>query len=251
MRFWNFVQNDAGEPELRISGEIVDDGDAWLYEWFGIPSASPNKFRKELAKHAGKDITVWIDSPGGDVFAGAGIYTALMEHKGTVTVKIDGKAFSAASIIAMAGGEVLMSPPSLMLIHNPWSEVRGDSKDMRHVADLLDEVKEAIMNAYIIKTGLRREEISELMDQETPMSPKTAIQKGFADGMLYSEADEAVKDYILNTYRPRILNSWDLSIAKAIRLKQSLGETPENVRVLNKKRISVREKIHRRYQQHG
>jgi len=99
LRFWNVSKNEAGESEVRISGEIIDDEWVWLYNWYGIPYAAPNKFRKALSELNGQDITVWIDSPGGDVFAGIGIYTALMEHKGNVTVKIDGKAFSAASIM--------------------------------------------------------------------------------------------------------------------------------------------------------
>lgn len=122
-RFWNFIQNEQNdeEVELRISGEIMSDDRAWIYEWFGIPVSSPNAFRKELGKHKGKNIKVWIDSYGGDVFAGAGIYNALKEHDGKVTTIIDGKAMSAASVIAMAGDEIHISPVGIMMIHNPWT----------------------------------------------------------------------------------------------------------------------------------
>ncbi|GAB6172002.1 hypothetical protein JCM15765_14800 [Paradesulfitobacterium aromaticivorans] len=192
-KFWNFVQNqaDENEVELRIEGEIVSDDDAWIYEWFGISVSSPNAFRSELEQYSGKNIVVWIDSWGGDTTAAAGIYNALKEHKGRVTVKIDGKAVSAASVIAMAGEEVKISPVGIMMIHNPWTGIMGEAKDMRHVADVLDEVKETIINAYQLKTKKSRKKISEMMDNETWMSAKTAMSEGFVDEILYtSEPDE-------------------------------------------------------------
>lgn len=199
MKYWEFVRNktDTEEEtvELRISGDIVSDDDAWFYEWFGIETSSPNAFRAQLAEHKNKPIAVWIDSYGGDVFAGVGIYNALMEHKGKVTVKVDGKAMSAASTIAMAGSETLMSPGSIMMIHNPWSYASGDSKEMRRVADYMDEVKEGIINGYQIKTKRSRNKIAEMMDDETFMSAQTAVKEGFADGILYTDkASEAVSN---------------------------------------------------------
>ena len=186
MRFWQFYAKSDDEVELRIDGEIVDDDDAWLYEWLGYQHTALNAFRQELIKHKGKNLTVWIDSIGGAVWAAAGIYNALMEHKGKVTVKIDGKALSAASIITMAGDEVLMSPAAVMMIHNPWVHAAGDAAELRHVAGVLDEIKQAVINAYEIKTGLPREEISRLMDEETWMSAQKAVELGFADGILYT-----------------------------------------------------------------
>lgn len=255
-RFWNFIKNEAGDVELRISGEIVSDDDAWLYEWFGIAHTSPNSFREELAEFKGKDITVWIDSWGGDVFAGAGIYNALMEHKGNVTVKVDGKAVSAASIIAMAGTEVLMSPASIMMIHNPWTRQAGEAKDMRKAAEVLDEVKEAIINAYEIRTGRSREELSELMDRESWMSAKTAVAEKFADGILYIEDPEPVENsYSLSGLA--IQNSVDDAMRKFFEMyhqqqkQDSPPANPPDPRAINKRRVNVREKSHRRYQTHG
>ena len=155
----------------------MDDEDAWLYSWFGDPSASPIKFRTELSKHNNKPLTVWIDSYGGNVFAASGIYTALKEHKGGVTVKIDGKAMSAASVIAMSGDRILMSPTALMMIHNPITGAYGYAKDLRKAADVLDEVKETIINAYAFKSGRTRNSVSALMDGESYMSAKTAIKE--------------------------------------------------------------------------
>lgn len=192
MKFWKFIENKATETEpesieLRIEGDIVDDSDVWIYEWFGEPAAAPNLFREELSNYKGKDITVWIDSYGGSVFAGASIYNTLKEHKGKITVKVDGKAMSAASVIAMAGDEVLMSPVAVMMIHNPLTGVYGDMHNLRKVADILDEVKDSIINAYVLKTGKSREEVSALMDEEFYMSANTALKNKFVDGVLYQD----------------------------------------------------------------
>jgi len=225
LKFWNFIKNDEtpDEVELRIEGEIVDDETAWLYEWFGVTATSPNNFKTALSEHSGKNITVWVDSFGGDVLAGTGIYNALKEHKGKVTVKIDGKAMSAASVIAMAGSEILMSPGSLMMIHNPWSGAQGEAKDMRHTADVLDQVKDAIVNTYQLKTRRSRNKISEMMDNETWMSAKTAISEGFADGMLYTETkDGAPVENSMMFSRVAVQNS----------ISVSMKETLEKIKVL-------------------
>lgn len=226
MRFWNFLASADDQVELRIEGEIVSDDDAWIYEWFGIPVASPNAFKSELANHKNKDITVWIDSWGGDVFAAAGMYNALKEHKGRVTVKIDAKAASAASVLAMAGDDILMSPGGIVMIHNPWSGARGEAKDMRHMADVLDEVKETIMNAYQLKTKMSRNKISRLMDEETWMSARKAVSEGFADSILYTET-ETEAEPVQNSFmfsRLAIQNSVSSSMAKFVqqynRIKQ-------------------------------
>jgi ATP-dependent Clp protease protease subunit len=194
MPFWNFAVNQQTEDvELRITGDIVMEDDFWSW-LFGGESTTPKGFRKELEKHKGKDITVWINSTGGDVYAASSIYTSLKEHKGKVAVKIDGYACSAASVIAMAGDEILMSPTSIMMIHNPWGAFQGEASDMRHAANVLDEVKDTILNAYSLKTKKPRNKISKMMDDETWMGAKTAVNEGFADGILYQEEGEKVEN---------------------------------------------------------
>ena len=134
------------------------------------------------------DITVWINSPGGDCVAAAQMYNMLMDYKGNVTVKIDGIAASAASVIAMAGTEVLMSPVSTMMIHNPATVAMGDHNEMQKAIEMLNEVKESIINAYEIKTGLSRAKLSHLMDSETWMNANKAVELGFADGIIARNA---------------------------------------------------------------
>lgn len=181
-KFWNWVRNENDESRtLFLNGEISDE------TWYG-DEVTPKMFKEELQDGEG-DITVWINSPGGDVFAAAQIYNMLMDYKGNVTVKIDGLAASAASVIAMAGTEVQMSPVAMMMIHNPATIAIGDSSEMKKAIDMLDEVKESIMNAYEIKTGLSRSRISHLMDAESWFNARKAVELGFADKLLFSKEE--------------------------------------------------------------
>lgn len=229
-KYWKFIKNVATESveeeiELRIEGEIIDDDYAWLYEWFDIPATSPNAFREELKQYANKNITVWIDSYGGSVFAAAGIYNALMEHKKTgakITTKADGKVMSAATIPYMAGDERLMGPMDIFMMHNPLTDASGYASDLRKAADVLDEVKETIVNAYQIGTGRSRAKISSMMDDETYMSARTAIKEGFATGMLYADKSEPkVEDSVMDLKYSKILaiqNSANDSVKKFFEL---------------------------------
>jgi len=180
-QFWNWVTNETGERELRLEGAIASE--SWLDD-----EVTPALFRNELMSGNGP-VTIWVNSPGGDCVAAAQIYNMLMDYPGDVTVKIDGIAASAASVIAMAGTRVCMSPLSLLMIHNPLTVAMGDSEEMRKAIALLDEVKESIINAYEIKTGLSRTKISHMMDGETWMSAQKAKELGFCDEILYEKDD--------------------------------------------------------------
>lgn len=150
-------------------------------------------FRSELQKHSG-DVTVFINSPGGDVFAASQIYTMLRNHSGKVTVKIDGIAASAASVVAMAGDETLISPTGMLMCHNPMTCAMGNKADMEKAIALLDEVKESIINAYAEKSHLSRNKIARLMDEETWMNAEKALQLGFVDGILFSKKNPFVPE---------------------------------------------------------
>jgi len=185
-KFWNWVRNeDTGIRTLVLNGQISDE------TWFG-DEVTPGLFREELNAGEG-DVTVWINSPGGDVFAAAQIYNMLMEYPGNVDVRIDGIAASAASVIAMAGNKVSMSPVAMMMIHNPMTVAMGDKKVMQQAIDMLDEIKESIINAYELKTGQSRTKIAHMMDAETWFNAKKAVELGFADDILYT-GDSDKKD---------------------------------------------------------
>lgn len=179
-KFWEW-KNQIGAEEriLFLDGAIAEES------WFD-DDVTPQIFKDELTNGTG-DITVWINSPGGDCVAAARIYNMLTEYKGRVTVKIDGIAASAASVIAMAGDAVLMSPVSMLMIHNPSTIAMGESHDFQKAIDMLTEVKASIINAYAIKTGLSRAKLSNLMDSETWMNANKAVELGFADGIIERE----------------------------------------------------------------
>lgn len=181
-KFWklkNQTENNPTERVLTLNGTIAEES------WFD-DDITPQLFKDELNSGTG-NITVWINSPGGDCVAAAQIYNMLMDYKGNVTVKIDGIAASAASVIAMAGTEVLMSPVSTMMIHNPATVAMGDHNEMQKAIEMLNEVKESIINAYEIKTGLSRAKLAHLMDAETWMNANKAVELGFADGIISRE----------------------------------------------------------------
>ena len=190
--FWNWVRNEDGTRTLTLDGVIAEES------WFD-DDVTPKIFREQLNAGTG-DIVLWVNSPGGDCVAASQIYTMLMEYKGRVTVKIDGIAASAASVIAMAGTEVLMAPTSLLMIHNPLTVAIGDSEEMQKAIAMLDEVKESIINAYELKTGMSRAKLARLMDAETWMNAQKAIELGFADGML-SRNTALPEDIPLNSYQ--------------------------------------------------
>ncbi len=181
-KFWNWIRDDGGGRVLRLEGPVDEDN-------FWGDSITPQDFRDELEAEDG-DVTVWINSPGGNCFAAAEIYTMLKEYAGKVTVRIASIAASAASVIAMAGDRVEMSPTALLMIHDPSTIAMGNTKDMERAIETLNEVKESIINAYAAKTGLRRNKIAELMENETWMNAKKALEYGFCDEILYENKQE-------------------------------------------------------------
>ena len=194
-KFWNWKQHRVRDQE---TGETSEERVLELYgtiaesSWYD-DDLTPQMFRDELNAGDG-NITVWINSPGGDCIAAAQIYNMLTDYKGDVTVKIDGIAASAASVIAMAGDTVLVSPVSMLMIHNPATIAFGDHAEMQKAIDMLDSVKESIMNAYVAKTGLSRAKLSRLMDAETWMNANKAVELGFADDILVRSKAEPKED---------------------------------------------------------
>ena len=208
-KFWNFIRDETAPDArvLRLEGTIAEES------WFD-DDVTPALFKDELFSSTGP-VTVWINSPGGDCVAAAQIYNMLMDYPGDVTVKVDGIAASAASVIAMAGTRVLMSPVSTMMIHNPLTVAMGDSEEMRRAIQMLDEVKESIINAYEIKTGLSRTRLSHLMDAETWMNANKALEFGFCDEIMFGreEAEPEAEDSFL--YSRRVVTNCLLDKLKA------------------------------------
>ena len=187
---------------MFLNGTIAEES------WFD-DDVTPQLFKDELNSGSG-NITVWINSPGGDCVAAAQIYNMLMDYKGDVTVKIDGIAASAASVIAMAGTKVLVSPVSMLMIHNPMTAAFGNSEEMQKAIEMLSSVKDSIINAYEIKTGLSRAKLSRLMDAETWMDANKAVELGFADEIMQrsSESEEVPTSTVSMLYsKANVVNS--------------------------------------------
>lgn len=205
-KFWKWknhsIKNKDGtekeEAILFLNGTIAEES------WFD-DDISPKLFQSELKAHKG-DITVWINSPGGDCIAAAQIYNMLMNHKGNVTIQIDGIAASAASVIAMAGTTVQMSPVSMLMIHNPMTVAFGNQAEMQKAIAMLEEVKESIINAYEIKTGLSRTKLSHLMDAETWMDANKAVELGFADTIFKKEVEVEVPTVSMMYSETKVMN---------------------------------------------
>lgn len=214
-KFWNWARDADETRTLYLHGVIAEES------WFE-DDVTPALFKAELLSGGG-DITLWINSPGGDCVAAAQIYNMLMDYPGNVTVKIDGIAASAASVIAMAGTKVLMSPTGLMMIHNPLTVAIGDSMEMQKAIHMLDEVKESIINAYEIKTGLSRAKLSHLMDAETWLNSNKALELGFADGILFREEASPVLVQNSFTFSRRAVTN---SLLDKLRLKIPKAELP-------------------------
>lgn len=220
-KFWNWVKNEDGRI-LYLDGVIAEES------WFG-DEVTPKQFKSELVNESG-DITIWINSPGGDVFAASQIYNMLMDYKGHVTVKIDGIAASAASVIAMAGGDVFMSPVSMMMIHNPMTIAFGDTAEMKKAIDMLSEVKESIINAYELKTGLSRTKLSHMMDDESWFNSKKAVELGFANGIMFqNETDQSEPEDGMIYSQMAVVNSF------LHKLPQREKKTGTDISILDKR----------------
>ena len=175
-KFWKFnAKENSDEGELLLYGDISDS------TWWG-DEITPKNFKEELDSLGDiKTLNVYINSGGGDVFAGQAIYSMLKRHSATVNVYVDGLAASIASIIAMAGDSVKMPKNAMLMVHNPWSFGMGNANDFRKLADDLDKVRESMISVYEDKTGMEKESIVELMDAETWMTAEEAVEFGFAD----------------------------------------------------------------------
>ena len=219
------TQTETVERTLFLNGTIAEDS------WFD-DDVTPQMFKEELMDGNG-NITVWINSPGGDCVAAAQIYNMLREYAGKVTVKIDGIAASAASVIAMAGDEVLMSPVSMMMIHNPMTIAFGDSGEMQKAIDMLKSVKDSIINAYELKTGMSRTKLAHLMDAETWMDANKAVELGFADEIIQRNGavDEVEVPQVSMLYsKTAVVNSLMDKIAEKCRIQQK-NETENSNKV--------------------
>lgn len=173
--------------KIDVKGVIVSNDDQWVYDMFEMQSTSPKNVSEAIEKSNGEDLEVVINSGGGDVFSGSEIFSTLKEHVGNVEIKIVGVAASAASVIAMAGTKVKMSPSASMMIHNSATGSFGDYNTMNTASEMLQVVNKTIAGAYRTKTGMEESELLGLMNKETWLAPEDAKEKGFIDEILFQD----------------------------------------------------------------
>ncbi|MDW8759467.1 Clp protease ClpP [Streptococcus suis] len=169
---------------IHVNGPIVSDSDRWFYDWFDMPATAPKDI---VLPETSEPIEVVINSGGGDVYAGSEIYTKLRDYAGDVTVKVVGIAASAASVIAMAGDVVEISPTAQIMIHNVSTLAYGDNRAMLHEAGVLEGFNQSIANSYVAKTGMEMSELLDLMAKETWFTAQQAVEHGFADKVMFED----------------------------------------------------------------
>jgi ATP-dependent Clp protease protease subunit len=220
-RFWNFKALDEKTGELTLYGEISNE------TWWG-DEVTPKEFKSDLDNLGEIDtLNIYINSPGGDVFAGQTIYSILKRHKAHKNVYIDGLAASIASVIAMAGNTIFMPKNAMMMIHNPWTIGMGNAKDFRKLAEDLDKIRESLIAAYEGHSALTRDEIIEIMDSETWLTATECEEYGFCDVVeeektLAACIDKDILARYKNTPRELIEIENDLEARKQALLKQKL-----------------------------
>lgn len=207
--------------KISVKGPIIDNDDQWIYDWFEVEATSPKKVIDLInqAKNS-EDLEVEINSGGGSVFAGSEIYTALKSYDGKVITKIVGIAASAASVIAMAGDNILISPTGQIMIHNASGGFGGDYRDMEKGAEILKNVNATISNAYRIKTGLSNDELLDMMNKETWLTPQQALEKKFVDEIMFTNDIKLVASINNGMLPQEVINKMKMELKNK--------ETPKN-----------------------
>lgn len=184
---------------VTVNGDIICNDMKWIYDWLEYESCCPADVKNVIAEltDENEELKVIINSPGGDVQAGQEIYSILKDIKNHVTINVQSIAASAASMIAMAGDTVKMSPVALLMIHNASTCTSGDYRDMQHTADVLQTVNTAIMQAYIAKTGKTEDELKDMMDRETWLTANQCLENGFADEIIKDEKQSIITNAII------------------------------------------------------
>lgn len=214
--------------KVEIKGPIIDSDDQWIYDWFGYEATSPKKINDSISKSENnEELEVEINSGGGSVFAGSEIYTALKSYSGNVITKIVGIAASAASVVAMSGNKVLISPTAQMMIHNVSGSSQGDYNAMEKSSEILKNANQTIANAYVLKTGLKNEDLLDMMNSEKWLTPQEALGKGFVDEIMFANSIQLTNSVDKSGLLPREVINKMKNELKSGKLKNDLTDEAE------------------------
>lgn len=219
--------------KIDVKGSIVSSDDAWIYEWFDIEHTSPKTVNDAIQKANGESLDVYINSGGGDIFAGSEIYSALRGYKGQVNIHVVGLAASSASVI-MCAGKSDISPTGMVMVHNVSSVAQGDYHSMDKSSEVLQKANKTIAAAYVAKTGMSEKEALAMMDKETWLTADEAIKRGLVDKIAESQNTQLVAAYgspmlpqsvidkIRNTVKNPLGNEADIFVQKKAKAKLNL-----------------------------
>lgn len=178
--------------DVNIKGTVISSDEAWIYDYFGIESVTPKAVGEAVKKANGEKLDVYINSGGGDIFAGSEIYEALRSYKGDVKIHVVGLAASAASVIACAR-ESEIAPTAMVMVHNVSSGASGDYHDMDKQSEILQKANQIIAAAYVEKTGMSESDALKMMDHETWLTAQDAVEKGLCNAISKPQQNSTVQ----------------------------------------------------------
>lgn len=219
--------------KIPVKGDIIDNDTAEFYDFWGMNNyCSPNQVESALQNANHQSVTVEIASNGGDVFAGSEIYSLLKGYDNDVMVNIVGLAASAASVIAMAGDTVKIAPTAQIMIHKAWTDSQGNADDLEHQANVLGTIDQSIASAYEKKTGMNQDELLQMMSNETWLTAKDAVDKGFADEIMFEDEQTPV----FNSAEKPVVSKATLNKFRNMQMKMADEDRKfDSANLLNKK----------------
>ncbi|MGO5072347.1 head maturation protease, ClpP-related [Clostridium sporogenes] len=226
--------------KANIKGPIISSDEKWIYDWFGIEATCAKDIEKAINDANGEELEIMVNSPGGYVDVGSEIFTLLKDYKGTVIVKIVGMAASAASVAAMGGDIIKISPTGRLMIHNASGVIQGDYRDMDHGSEILKECNKAISNAYMLKTGMKQEELLDLMNKETFMNAQRAKELGFIDEIMFDTSNKLTNSYGNTGLLPKDVIE---KIRNSIDIPNSIGNKNDTNKLDDEKLNNLKNKL--------
>ncbi|MDO3394017.1 head maturation protease, ClpP-related [Ligilactobacillus sp. 110_WCHN] len=222
--------------KIPVKGDIIDNDTAEFYDFWGMSNyCSPNQVESALQNANHQPVTVEIASNGGDVFAGSEIYSLLKDYDNDVTVNIVGLAASAASVIAMAGDIVKIAPTAQIMIHKAWTDSQGNADDLEHQANVLGTIDQSIASAYEKKTGMSQDELLQMMSNETWLTAKDAVDKGFADEIMFEDEQTPV----FNSTEKPVVSKATLNKFRNMQMKMAEKNKKSDSAILLNKKLEI------------
>lgn len=227
--------------KIDIKGDIVDNDTGEFFDYFGMSSVYPKKVQQAIENDEDEEIVLDVASNGGDVFSASEIYTMLKSSGKNIVVNIQGLAASAASVISMAGNTVNISPTAQLMIHKASVIGAGNADDFEHEAKVLNGIDESIASAYELKTGMKQEDLLQMMANETWLNAKEAVDKGFADNIMFSNDED--EEIVVTNSISHLPSKQAINKFKNLIAKEKIKNEKQTVSLREQKLAILREEI--------